>query len=252
MFSSTRSAGVAVAISLILSAGSLPAQASSLEASGTLNDSAVSIVNEALRSDDGLAPKDAVTGSAPAIAGTLPAPEGTSATGKQVDVAIKAQDEDDSVSKIGDDSSSLMTVLRYGDKALFDMEIPEGYTTSLQDDGSVLLKSSDSGILYPFINPPWALDADGQKLSTNYEIVGSTLIQHVDVVGARYPIVANPSIQWIPYPIIAMWGYEAHAIGASLGTILAAGACFRWLAESLDVSSLWCAELLDSPGRRTS
>lgn len=224
MFSFARPAGVAIAISLILSAGSLPAQASPGEANEATNDSAVSIANEALKADDGLVPKDSITGSAPAIAGALPAPEGTGATGKQVDVAIKAQDEDDSVSKIGDDSSSLMTVLRHGDKAFFDLEIPDGYTPSLLTDGSVLLKDSESSLLYPFIKSPWALDANGKKLATNYEIVGRTLIQHVNTEGAQYPIVADPSIQWIPYPNIAMWGYEAHAIGASLGTILTAGA----------------------------
>lgn len=40
---------------------------------------------------------------------------------------------------------------------------------------------------------PWAVDAAGNELDTHYELQGDTLVQHVDVEGAKFPIAADPS-----------------------------------------------------------
>ncbi|WP_284988193.1 hypothetical protein [Arthrobacter sp. efr-133-TYG-120] len=60
--------------------------------------------------------------------------------------------------------------------------------------------------------PHGQLDSNGKKLPTSYTVNGPKIIQHVNTNGAAYPIVADPSIQWIPYPVVAMYGWEADTI----------------------------------------
>ncbi|MFF2296394.1 hypothetical protein [Arthrobacter sp. NPDC058127] len=77
--------------------------------------------------------------------------------------------------------------------------------------------------MIPFISAPWALDSNGKKLPTSYTVNGSKITQHVNTNGAAYPIVADPSIQWIPYPVVAMYGWEADTIRKMTASILVAG-----------------------------
>lgn len=81
----------------------------------------------------------------------------------------------------------------------FSMSIPDGYVAELTNDGGVQLRNQSARIVIPFISAPWALDSNGKKLPTSYTVNGSKITQHVNTSGAAYPIVADPSIQWIPY-----------------------------------------------------
>jgi hypothetical protein len=42
------------------------------------------------------------------------------------------------------------------------------------------------------VAPAWALDANGQPVSTRYRIDGTTLVQVIDHAGAVYPVVGDP------------------------------------------------------------
>lgn len=48
------------------------------------------------------------------------------------------------------------------------------------------------------IEKPWAVDATGAPVVTDYEIDGSTVTQHVDLseTGISYPVVADPTFWW--------------------------------------------------------
>lgn len=57
--------------------------------------------------------------------------------------------------------------------------------------GYVLIETQ-SGDYVNALKPAWALDADGEPIETSYEINGSTLIQHLDLTDANFPVVADP------------------------------------------------------------
>jgi hypothetical protein len=46
------------------------------------------------------------------------------------------------------------------------------------------------------ISAPWATDANGTSLTTSYTLDGTTLTQHIDTIGAVYPVVADPKVVW--------------------------------------------------------
>lgn len=65
---------------------------------------------------------------------------------------------------------------------------------SLAPNGGVQVSDTSDGDL-GFIDPPWAMDADGNTVPTRYEIEGNRLVQIVEHHGAAYPVVADPSFQ---------------------------------------------------------
>ncbi|GAA5199427.1 hypothetical protein GCM10023346_39110 [Arthrobacter gyeryongensis] len=138
--------------------------------------------------------------------------------------AIAADDLQNSVVASTKDTQSMIMVLDQGkSSADFSMSIPDGYVAELTNDGGVQLRNQSARIVIPFISAPWALDANGKELPTSYTVNGSKITQHVNTNGAAYPIVADPSIQWIPYPVVAMYGWEAETIGKMTASILVAG-----------------------------
>ena len=46
------------------------------------------------------------------------------------------------------------------------------------------------------ISAPWALDASGRSLPTSYRLVGSTIVQHVNTTGAKFPVATDPHYTW--------------------------------------------------------
>lgn len=62
--------------------------------------------------------------------------------------------------------------------------------------GSVLIRKGMFGEPQGIIDRPWAKDATGQPLSTNYLVKGDRLIQTIDVPGdATFPVVADPKVR---------------------------------------------------------
>ena len=74
----------------------------------------------------------------------------------------------------------------------FEKAVPAEHSAVLQRDGSVIFYDTDGkesgGIL-----APWAIDATGAAVPTNYSLDGDTLVQRVDHHGAVYPVVADPN-----------------------------------------------------------
>lgn len=66
-------------------------------------------------------------------------------------------------------------------------------TLDAPKDGVVTVRDA-SGKAVNFIDPAWAVDATGKSLPTSYTVQGSTLTQHVDLAGAVFPVVADPTV----------------------------------------------------------
>ena len=144
----------------------------------------------------------------------------TSALGK---VAITATDARDSVVRSQQDGIQALTVLRQGQTtATFAIQLPSG--AKMEQSGAGLNIVSSHGATVGKINAPWAVDAAGKRLPTNYTVANGTLVQHVDTAGAAYPVVADP---WISY------GWYVYA-NFSPGDV-------RWLAGYADYFQLTTA-----------
>jgi hypothetical protein len=64
---------------------------------------------------------------------------------------------------------------------------------TLLADGSVEVRPAAGSDVAATITAPWAVDAQGTRVPTAYEIHGSDLVQTVDHDGAAYPVVADPN-----------------------------------------------------------
>ncbi len=76
----------------------------------------------------------------------------------------------------------------------FNATLPEGASLIPTPDGGVEVVDA-AGEAIAFIEPPWAIDANGAAVATHFEVRGETLLQIVDHKGAEYPVVADPSVQ---------------------------------------------------------
>lgn len=82
----------------------------------------------------------------------------------------------------------------------FERAVPEGYSASVQPDGSVLFVDAQ-GDEAGGIAVPWAFDVDGAEVPTGFRLDGDALIQTVDHSGANYPVTADPA--WF-LPLVAV------------------------------------------------
>lgn len=135
------------------------------------------------------------------------------------------------------DGARIMSLLDEGDSdATFTVELPAN--TSLVADNEGFLIVGDAGgtkLVLGAIETPWAVDADGTQLATSYTLNGTVLTQHVQTQGAKYPIVADPTITiglWGasdgPGTYWNMTGAQAKVLGAATVSVLGlsvAGGC---------------------------
>lgn len=88
-------------------------------------------------------------------------------------------------------------------------------------DGSVLVVSDDQPM--GLLEVPWAKDSSGKALTTTYEVKGDTVTQHISLVGAAFPVVADPTltIGWPMYTI--RWNRSETHDMATAGPVYMAG-----------------------------
>ena len=97
----------------------------------------------------------------------------------------------------GKDAATVITLAdasaptKYG----FALKLPTGATTHLASDGSVVVLDQGGNPLGSFLKP-WAKDATGKSLPTEYTLSGSTLTQIVHTEGATFPVTADPHYTW--------------------------------------------------------
>lgn len=78
-------------------------------------------------------------------------------------------------------------------EAAYQIELPDEATHEQYDDGSIVFRDP-KGVMIAGIAPPWASDATGRRIPTEFIFEDSTLTQRVDVEGldVSYPLVADP------------------------------------------------------------
>lgn len=185
----------------------------------TLDPSAVSLPSTAVGINVGILTASGDGSGPPELSTQETVPSGLRA---DTPITLQAVDVDNSAVKLTDEVQSLITVLHEGTStAEFTMEVPVGLTASIQPDGSINLVDENQ-ISYTFVAAPWAVDANGQHLPTHYQVEGDMLVQHVDTTDATFPVAADPSLQWVPLPHLALWGFQIKQFQV-IATALATG-----------------------------
>ncbi|MFC8598639.1 hypothetical protein [Isoptericola sp. NPDC057191] len=96
-------------------------------------------------------------------------------------------------------------------------EVPAGSRWVHQDDGSLLLMREDrSQDPIMAIDTPWAVDADGRELPTQFVVTNDgTITQQIDTAGATFPVVADPSAWW--------WTKNVAVCAAQVASVIVPG-----------------------------
>lgn len=136
-----------------------------------------------------------------------------------------------------DEGLTITTVLASADAPTeYAYELPADVDVTLNADGSATLSRTAVGkggasitAAIGQIASPWAVDANGNSIATRYEVVGNSIVQHVDHRGSStaYPVVADPKF-W--------WGWNVFVSNATVGkitTLLLGGVAATTLARAL-------------------
>lgn len=82
------------------------------------------------------------------------------------------------------------------DTYAYPLDLPDGASAELQDDGSIDIVSTEGELIGRF-NAPWAKDALGRPVPTFYTLEDGAIVQHVDLSQvSAFPVVADPD-GWI-------------------------------------------------------
>lgn len=120
----------------------------------------------------------------------------------EIEGVVESKNEDTgvlSVSQVTSDmGGQVVSLLNSAETPYVDFEatLPMGYALAPEADGTVSIRDT-MGQVEGKIDNAWAVDANGKKLATHYEVLGDgTLRQHVDTTDASFPIAADPSWHW--------------------------------------------------------
>jgi hypothetical protein len=132
---------------------------------------------------------------------------------------ISAKDRRNSIVRALPDGGQVITVLRSGDSARYELGLAAGWRLEQAGAGYQLTKAGTD--LVGVVEAPWAVDANGRALKTWYQAsAGNELVQHVDTAGARYPITTDPKLTYGRGIYLNMMGAEVQL---TLAALIAAG-----------------------------
>ena len=75
----------------------------------------------------------------------------------------------------------------------FSHDLPAGFKLSDDGEGGIEVLNARQEVV-GVIAAPWAVDANGVAVQTEYKLRGGVLVQTVNHIGAAYPVVADPSV----------------------------------------------------------
>ena len=119
----------------------------------------------------------------------------------------------------------------------FPLSLPEGAEAAVSTDGSVIIADANGPI--GFYRTPWAVDAAGEPVATDFRIEGDTLIQTVYFdENASFPIIADPDFggEW--------WGWYWQATRAETQQLAAASGDIQSL---VGIISSFCGLIPNPP-----
>lgn len=98
------------------------------------------------------------------------------------------------VQLLDDGATRVQTVLQEDSSKEQRYAIPSGFQASLTDDGGVALLGETGTAV---VEAPWARDANGSPIPTNYAIEEDFIVQRVETTPeTAYPVVADPTWMW--------------------------------------------------------
>ena len=115
---------------------------------------------------------------------------------------------------------------------VFEFDLPKGWMLKVHDQSGAVAILNDSGEVVGGIAPPWAVDADGNDVTTAFDVRGKNkLVQTVQHEGADYPVVADPSVTFGRNVYTWWWGWEIAWWGSASAAYLSAYFCavYGWL-----------------------
>lgn len=98
----------------------------------------------------------------------------------------------------GDQFSQVITIdgVTSPDTYTFDFDLPEGITLSEAPDGGAFFRSAN-GEVNGRVKAPWAVDAAGREVPTQFEVRDNQLVQTVELSeDLQYPVTADPEGAW--------------------------------------------------------
>ena len=161
--------------------------------------------------------------------------------GRAADVAIQALGDGSVRTYLVINNQSAPTEYRFK----FDMPVNSHWVTISSATGQLLSLQSAGGSVLAQIMPAWAIDANGSRVRTSYRVVGSEIVQSVEHVGARYPVVADPwysfgccDRNYLPFVVVHFSQFEAEVIwwggwGAAYGVAAYLCGQLPWWAGSI-------------------
>lgn len=127
----------------------------------------------------------------------------TPSTSEYGDYSIEVHDEGDGAFR------SLFHIPNSSSPKEYSIEIDSNYLLTYLEDGGIAVWDQEDNLVGTF-TPPWAVDAKGSNVNTDYIIDGNRLIQRVHTDAATiYPVVADPF--WIP-ALGVMAHFTRHAL----------------------------------------
>ena len=147
---------------------------------------------------------DDVSGEAPPLEVSLPAEvavaDGRVSTDGTIIYHGTDNGADAAVQTLTDGSVRIQTITPNADGPhSFTYRFGEGITLVEGEDGTIELVqqiADQTEAVVGTVDQPWAVDANGRSLNTEYAIEGSVLVQTIDTDAATaYPIVADPQIR---------------------------------------------------------
>ncbi|MEU7649639.1 hypothetical protein [Streptomyces huasconensis] len=132
------------------------------------------------------------------------ATDGTQAGDGTVVYTDAAKDTDLAVQLTDDGGARALTTLKNAQaptEQRYDLHLPAGTKAVANDTGGYdLLRKVDNdsfAMVVGAIDAPWAKDARGKSVPTNYKLEGDTLVQQVNTTkDTAFPVVADPKFTW--------------------------------------------------------
>lgn len=123
----------------------------------------------------------------------------------------------------------------------FPLALSAGSTAKVEADGSVLIRDIEGRVTSAIV-APWAFDAAGKPVPTTFRFEDGALVQRIDFNSSNaFPLTADPSVQWIPWPVLAITGAELQVLAGLTAAVFVGGV---WTGCKFNKLSGWIATVV--------